>query len=1687
MIKYLGTHYLIVQQSMGSIGETLVNGSPYQDVVKEFWCRILDLEEEDVDADSNFFALGGDSIDALKVARLAQQAGIALTVHLMIRHPRLSEMVQAAAEQPLQPVQPKEPADPVSSSGRFIQIPAFQHDEVLSQAVQQCQVPESAIVHFVPCTPMQTGLVVLTAQQPDLYWAEQTFEFPPEWSVAQVEAAWARVVGANEVLRSRIIQLLDGHCYLAVLHPQAVATTPEEDTNPGRGSPFGKPLVHCWIKPGRLRWHVHHAVYDAWSQRLILNALVEAYRDLTSPRIPHPPFSAFASHLVQKDLRPSTDFWKQYLHGFDGQAFPRALSLDESRVQAHVSGKSLWGPQQQHLGSTAATAIQTAWGIVLARYNETSDVVFGVVSNGRAAAEIEGADIARIIGPTIATFPVRLQLDESSTTVAACLASTQSQYGDCLPHEHVGLSHIASLGESGPAQATRFQSLLVVQPDDEANDGSSPIREIWGERRDDYMDYPLSLECFLGPGAIRHTLTYTESCMSRWEAEQLLARFIHVLDWIAKPANQHSVISKLELWTPSDTTTMQQWQATPIRLVAECLHTRIEQNAAAGKWNDSVAVVAWDGELTYRQLLAVSHHFAHQLQAAGVGPEVLIPIAHEKSIWSLISILAVLQAGGAFVLLDSGLPVARMQIMISVVNAPLVICSRQLECKVTNLADRVLCLDPERRAGLLRRSTTDPLPPKSPSGVTAENAAYAVFTSGTTGIPKAVLAEHRQVATAFEAQAQQGMFQRGRRMLQVATYSFDPSIADMLGPLLVGGAVCIPREDEVLTELAGVIRRFQVDVIDITPSVANLLDPAEVPTLKELRLGGEAVTAAQLARWTSSSSSSSRRSSSPLEFHNSYGPSECCVTAALTPPLHAAADPLNFGIPVGCRMVIVHPDDPRRLVALGLVGELAIQGPIVTRGYLNNPGAQAKAFLESAPWEDKQLSSLPDSPPWASRVYLTGDLARFAADGSVIFVGRKDHQVKLHGQRIELGEIEGTARKHEEVEAAVAMIIKTSGCSELVLVAQCSPGRRDDLGLLQLQDRRDLYSSLQQHLAALLPAYMVPAICLFVNRIPLSLTGKTDRKGLQQWVEQQPDLSAWRTSTPTATIPASDTVARKLSQLLALSLPVLASSWDSDNPPDIAPIAAGLDSIRMVSFVRAINHTFGVRLPLSRIPRAMVLTELAREVHQLQHGPSDDETPESDAASEQNKEVDLMLADLQSGIPGPLALGSSSPSLPPQISASANHHVLLTGATGYVGTAILHKLLTDSRVQTVYLLVRSPDPAAGLERVRAAATTAGWWDEPIHAPKVQIWSGDLARPRLGLSEAAWSQLEGTTSSSHDTSEDAAAPPVTAIVHNGALVHWHRSYTELRAANVLATAQLVACVAANPHITRLEYISGGAQWDPADPRVVFDPVTLRHKLRETNGYGQSKLIAEQIVAGTAAAKSVTTPSSRFGILNPALIIGGPRSHHYAANLDDLLWRLVSACVLIGEYYPEPEPQEAWIYVSTADAVADAAVGGLFWSSPSPDTTTTTAAATAAAAAPGGLQTRKMIFSGLRVDTFWDAVNAGLEEDGYEQKTKILKRSATYATWLSRLNESIAAVGEAHPCWPVIHVIETMGTELLSSPMPPTSAWGPGEKWEEVEQVMARTVTLNVRYLQKIGYLGRSSAAGTEITGGFWRRG
>ncbi|KAJ5667357.1 acetyl-CoA synthetase-like protein [Penicillium longicatenatum] len=404
--------------------------------------------------------------------------------------------------------------------------------------------------------------------------------------------------------------------------------------------------------------------------------------------------------------------------------------------------------------------------------------------------------------------------------------------------------------------------------------------------------------------------------------------------------------------------------------------------------------------------------------------------------------------------------------MFKTIDAKILICGLEQIEVISPLVSKIICLDEAMKHDLRNCECN---PPRYLGRSQPQDAAYVVMTSGTTGNPKGTVLEHSQVSSGFQAQVQKGLFRPGWRMLRFASYSFDPCIADMIGPLLVGGCVCIPKDADKLTELPAIINDFKIDIVELTPSVANLLDPSVVPNLKVLRFGGEEVTAAHIRHWTNNGN---------IHIENSYGPSECCITCSVTPRISGREDPANFGSAMGCHMWVVDVDDRTKLAPLSQVGELAIQGPIVGRRYINDPAANSRAFLTCPPWLENQESSP------MTRVYMTGDLVHYDSDGSLIFVGRRDHQIKLHGQRIELREIESVAMRLEYINEAICFLTKLPGCSDQDLAfgfSMVSPAQQQTKNsLVILIDAQamnggvSMLRKLDKLFEGRLPAYMKP-------------------------------------------------------------------------------------------------------------------------------------------------------------------------------------------------------------------------------------------------------------------------------------------------------------------------------------------------------------------------------------------------------------------------------------------------------------------------------------------------------------------------------------------------------------------------------------------------------------------------------------
>jgi non-ribosomal peptide synthetase component F/aryl carrier-like protein len=330
------------------------------------------------------------------------------------------------------------------------------------------------------------------------------------------------------------------------------------------------------------------------------------------------------------------------------------------------------------------------------------------------------------------------------------------------------------------------------------------------------------------------------------------------------------------------------------------------------------------------------------------------------------------------------------------------------------------------------------------------------------------------------------------RVMQFAAYTYDVSMGEILSTLIQGGCVCVPSEEDRLSRLALSINVLKVNWIFLTPTVAELLNPEDVPGLKTMVLGGEHATAKNFKSWASH-----------LYLINSYGPAECAIWCACAPGVSPMSDPSNIGRQVGASLWVIDPSSPNRLAPIGCVGELVVIGPTLAREYLNDPTKTAAAFLESPQWVDGVY-------PGERRMYRTGDLARYAPNGNILIVGRRDTQVKLHGQRVELGEIE-----HQVMHYApsgwfpVVQILNVSGSGKDATLAAFIHIRRDsapisssDMTTLSITDTmKTALKQLRSNLEQVLPSHMVPLAFIPVSHVPLTAGGKVDRSVLRKFGE----------------------------------------------------------------------------------------------------------------------------------------------------------------------------------------------------------------------------------------------------------------------------------------------------------------------------------------------------------------------------------------------------------------------------------------------------------------------------------------------------------------------------------------------------------------------------------------------------------
>ncbi|KAL0257647.1 NRPS protein [Diplodia seriata] len=601
-------------------------------------------------------------------------------------------------------------------------------------------------------------------------------------------------------------------------------------------------------------------------------------------------------------------------------------------------------------------------------------------------------------------------------------------------------------------------------------------------------DWNLKVEVTSQDGTPGLQATWRTLFMTQYTAERYLDSTLTILQNI--PSSVDSPISTILRPTTSDLAEIWRWNAELPPTIDCCMHELIAARAASHP--SALAIDAWDGQWTYAEVETLSTRLAQHLSALGLGASQIAPLCFEKSRWTVIAVLAVLKTGAAITLTDPSQPLARLQTIAEQVSANFILTSQQhatLGASIRPTATVVSVCAATFEQDLLTAPT--PLP-----AVPLDALMYIIFTSGSTGKPKGVMLSHSAYGSGTLPRAAAVGYDERSRVLDFASYAFDVAVDSMLATLAHGGCLCIPSDADRLNDLSGFIRRAKVTMANLTPSVARILDADIVPGLRSLGVGGEAVTASDVAVWGKCT-----------RVVNGYGPSEVGVGCTTNHSAATGRPYVSIGPGTGGVMWIVDREDHEQLVPVGAVGELLVEGPCVGEGYMGDPEKTAAAFIVDPPWLTAGFEGVEGR---RGRVYKTGDLVKYDPDGSgfLVFVGRKDTQVKLRGQRVELGEVEYHLRAQLPARVRVAAeVIKPEGPGKQpMLVAFMSDPETETT-----QDRdapverisfspevAAIMSEMDDRLKVVLPKYMVPAAYIPINHMPALVSGKTDRKVLRQ-------------------------------------------------------------------------------------------------------------------------------------------------------------------------------------------------------------------------------------------------------------------------------------------------------------------------------------------------------------------------------------------------------------------------------------------------------------------------------------------------------------------------------------------------------------------------------------------------------------
>ncbi|MFI1198400.1 non-ribosomal peptide synthase/polyketide synthase [Streptomyces sp. NPDC020883] len=834
----------------------------------------------------------------------------------------------------------------------------------------------------------------------------------------------------------------------------------------------------------RLLWTSHHLILDGWSLAQVLTDVCEEYAALVAGRTTAPPvrrpFGDYVRRLAARDDRAAEEHWRTVLAGF---ATPTPLPCDRPAREAHrarsaaVRTGGLDPERSRRLahaarrrGLTLNTVVQGAWALLISRYSGERDVVFGTTVSGRPD-DLPGAE--SMVGMFINTLPTRVRVDERRPATA-WLRELQDGQAESRRFESVSLARLTGLSDV-PAGSALFESMVAFEnyPFDDARTARAGVRILDVASRD-ATNYPLVLRAH-HTDRLGFDLAYDPDRFDPTTADALAGRLCLLLTGLADDPDRP--LRDLP-WTTAEERRriLEDWNGTDRGRPAATLVDLFEDQVA--RTPDATAVTFEGSALSYAELDARAGRLAHRLAGSGAGPESLVALALPRSAEMIVALVAVLRTGAAYLPLDPELPADRIAGLLADAAPALLVTTTAVAGRLTGSAcPRLLLDDPAVRADLDRRPTTGPAPARRPL---PEHPAYVIYTSGSTGRPKGVVVPHANVVRLFTRT--RGHFAFGAHDVWTLfhSYAFDFSVWEIWGALLHGGRLVVVPHDVARSpeDFLRLLADERVTVLSQTPSAFQPLMRADAEhpdvgarlALRRIVFGGEALDSSRLVDWYT------RHPDTAPVLVNMYGITETTVHVTYAPLDRAtAAEATGSAIGRGLSDLRVRVlDGGLAPVPPGAAGELYVAGEGLARGYLNRPGLTAARFVAD-----------PFGPP-GTRMYRTGDRARWRADGTLEYLGRADQQVKIRGFRIEPGEIEAALTAHPDLAQAV-VTVRADADEVRRLVAHVVPAARRPA---------PAPAALRAHLARTLPAHMVPAAYVTLDALPLTPNGKLDHRAL---------------------------------------------------------------------------------------------------------------------------------------------------------------------------------------------------------------------------------------------------------------------------------------------------------------------------------------------------------------------------------------------------------------------------------------------------------------------------------------------------------------------------------------------------------------------------------------------------------------